>query len=105
MTAVQPPGRYGALNIREGNISCFKEKPPGDGNWINGGYFVLEPEVIELVKGDETIWEKDPLEKLAEKKQLRAYLHSGFWQPMDTLRDKQKLEELWEGGKAPWRVW
>jgi len=83
----------------------FTEKPKGDGGWINGGFFILENDVFDLIAGDETIWEKDPLEKLAECRQLSAYKHLGFWHPMDTLRDKNKLEELWGSGNAPWKVW
>ncbi|WP_218081283.1 glucose-1-phosphate cytidylyltransferase [Anthocerotibacter panamensis] len=107
MSAVQPPGRFGAvcLGAEENKISTFYEKPDGDGAWINGGYFVLEPEVIDLITDDTTIWEKDPLEKLAHLGQLSAYRHYGFWQPMDTLRDKNYLEDLWKRGKAPWKVW
>lgn len=107
MTAVQPPGRFGAivLGSEQTKITSFREKPEGDGAWINGGYFVLEPEVIDLVDNDSTIWEKEPLEKLAEKDQLSAYKHDGFWQPMDTLRDRNYLEGLWNKDKAPWKVW
>jgi len=105
MTAVQPPGRFGALDMDGDRIRSFKEKPQGDGNWVNGGYFVLSPKVIDLIDDDATIWEKAPLEKLAHDGQLHAYQHEGFWQPMDTLRDKILLEELWESGKAPWKRW
>jgi glucose-1-phosphate cytidylyltransferase len=106
MTAVQPPGRYGSLEIAgDGRVRRFQEKPRGDGGWINGGFFVLNPKVIEYIHGDNTIWEKEPLEKLALEYQLTAYYHSGFWQAMDTLRDKVKLEELWQRGNAPWKVW
>jgi glucose-1-phosphate cytidylyltransferase len=106
MTAVQPPGRYGSLEIAEdGHVNRFQEKPRGDGGWINGGFFVLNPKVIDYIQDDSTIWEKDPLEKLALEGQLSAYLHSGYWQAMDTLRDKVKLEELWQTGNAPWKVW
>lgn len=105
LTAVQPPGRFGALELSKNLITSFREKPKGDGSWVNGGFFVLEKEVFDFIEGDSTIWEKEPLEKLAEKGELSAYKHSGFWQPMDTLRDKMKLEELWESGKAPWKVW
>ncbi|BAZ07636.1 glucose-1-phosphate cytidylyltransferase [Calothrix sp. NIES-3974] len=107
MTAVQPPGRFGAivLGAEQTKISSFREKPEGDGAWINGGYFVLEPEVIDLIPGDETVWEKEPLETLAAKEQLSAYKHDGFWQPMDTLRDRNYLEGLWSSNKAPWKVW
>lgn len=105
LTAVQPPGRYGALDLEGINIKNFKEKPDGDGGWINGGYFVLEPSVIDLIDGDQCIWEDKPLSTLAQSGQLNAYFHRGFWQPMDTLRDKQKLEQLWDSNKAPWKVW
>jgi glucose-1-phosphate cytidylyltransferase len=105
LTAVQPPGRYGALVLEEELIHNFQEKPDGDGAWINGGYFVLEPSVIDLVDGDQCTWEQAPLKTLAETGQLSAYRHLGFWQPMDTLRDKQKLEDLWAAGQAPWKVW
>jgi glucose-1-phosphate cytidylyltransferase len=86
-------------------VTSFLEKPTGDGGWINGGFFVLSPKTLDLIEGDETIWERDPLETLARDKQLQAYFHSGFWQPMDTLRDKNHLEDLWGSGKAPWKVW
>jgi glucose-1-phosphate cytidylyltransferase len=107
LTAVQPPGRFGAIVLgnEQTKITSFREKPEGDGAWINGGYFVLEPEVINLIADDSTVWEKEPLEKLADKDQLSAYKHSGFWQPMDTLRDKKYLEELWTNSKAPWKIW
>ena len=105
VTAVQPPGRFGSLEIEGDNVINFKEKPSGDGNWINGGFFVLEPSVLEFINNDSTIWEKEPLEKLAEKKELNVYKHKQFWQPLDTLRDKKYLEELWESKKAPWKNW
>ena len=106
VTAVQPPGRYGALNIdTEGGVLNFQEKPQGDGAWINGGYFVVEPTVIDLITDDTTSWESEPLQKLASLNQLTAFKHYGFWQAMDTLRDKNLLEELWNSGKAPWKVW
>jgi glucose-1-phosphate cytidylyltransferase len=105
VTAVQPPGRFGTLDVKQDKIISFKEKPPGDGNWINGGYFVLEPSVFDYLKDDSTVWEREPLEKLAKDKQLSAYKHSGFWQPLDTLRDKNKLEDLWSKGNAPWKIW
>lgn len=105
VTAVQPPGRFGALDIREGRISRFEEKPSGDGAWVNGGFFVLEPSALEYIANDDTIWERQPLETLAANGQLSAYAHRGFWQPMDTLRDRVKLEELWSSGNAPWKVW
>jgi glucose-1-phosphate cytidylyltransferase len=102
---VQPPGRYGALHLDGYQVGNFQEKPVGDGGWINGGYFVLEPSVLELINGDSCIWEGQPLNSLASCGQLSAYFHQGFWQPMDTLRDRQKLEELWASGSAPWKVW
>lgn len=105
ITAVQPPGRFGALQVEGSSVKGFIEKPEGDGGWINGGFFVLEPSVLERIAGDETTWEQEPLRGLASEGQLHAHLHSGFWQPMDTLRDKQLLEELWQAGKAPWKVW
>lgn len=106
ITAVQPPGRYGALNIElEGRVVNFQEKPQGDGGWINGGYFVLEPQVFDFIKGDMTSWESSPLQEIASKNQLAAFNHYGFWQAMDTLRDRNLLEELWRSGQAPWKVW
>ncbi|MBS0617801.1 MAG: glucose-1-phosphate cytidylyltransferase [Spirochaetes bacterium] len=105
VTAIQLPGRYGALGIEGGCVTSFQEKPAGDGSWINGGFFVLQPEVIDLIGGDKTSWEEDPLVKLASLGQLHAFQHRGFWQAMDTLRDKNRLEELWQSGKAPWKVW
>jgi glucose-1-phosphate cytidylyltransferase len=105
VTAVQPPGRFGVLDFEADKIASFSEKPPGDGSWINGGFFVLEPQVFDYLSGDETVWEREPLEKLARDGQLAAFKHTGFWQPMDTLRDKMQLESLWASGQAPWRVW
>jgi len=105
MTAVQPPGRFGALEMNGTQVRSFVEKPTGDGGWINGGFFVLSPSVIDLVESDETLWERQPLEALAKNDELQAYLHHGFWQPMDTLRDKTHLEELWTSGNAPWKTW
>lgn len=107
LTAVQPQGRFGAIALGEEQtkITQFHEKPVGDGAWINGGYFVLEPEVIDYVEGDSTVWEQEPLQKLAHMGQLSAYKHEGFWQPMDTLKDKNYLEELWKKGNAPWKTW
>jgi glucose-1-phosphate cytidylyltransferase len=106
LTAVQPPGRFGALAInQQQHITTFQEKPQGDGNWINGGFFVCSPSVIERIPADNTIWERDPMESLARDGQMSAFHHRGFWQPMDTLRDKVHLEELWATGKAPWRTW
>lgn len=105
MTAVQPPGRFGALEIEGTQINAFLEKPQGDGGWINGGFFILNPRVLDLIDSDQTLWEKQPLENLAQQGQLQSFFHSGFWQPMDTLRDKNHLEELWASGNAPWKVW
>lgn len=107
LTATQPPGRFGAICLEheQTKITSFQEKPGGDGAWINGGYFVLEPEVIDFIQGDETVWEQNPLEKLAQLGQLSAYRHSGFWHPMDTLRDKNHLEQLWKNNQAEWKVW
>jgi len=105
LTATLPPGRFGALDFEGQKIRTFKEKPKGDGAMINGGFFVLSPEVIQLIKDDTTVWELDPLETLASQGQLAAFQHSGFLQPMDTLRDKVHLDELWASGKAPWKVW
>lgn len=105
ITAVQPPGRYGAL-IRGGDsVLGFQEKPPGDGAWINGGFFVLSPRVLQFIDGDETSWEGRPLEHIASTGELEAFEHCGFWQPMDTLRDKNNLEQLWASGNAPWKCW
>ena len=106
LTAVFPPGRFGAIDIHlDHHIASFKEKPKGDGGMINGGFFVLSPQVIDLIKDDATIWEREPLEALAKESEIMAYLHDGFWQPMDTLRDKNYLEELWSSGRAPWKSW
>lgn len=105
LTAVQPPGRFGALDLNGNKITRFTEKPLGDGYWINGGFFVLSPSVIDKIAGDETVWEKEPMEQLAAEGEFMAYQHHGFWQSMDTLRDRNLLEELWESGKAPWKVW
>jgi glucose-1-phosphate cytidylyltransferase len=106
LTATQPPGRFGALNINaEDRITEFQEKPDGDGNFINGGFFVLSPEIVKYIDGDHTLWEQEPLKNLAKDNQLMAYKHRGFWQPMDTLRDKNHLEDLWQSGKAPWKIW
>jgi glucose-1-phosphate cytidylyltransferase len=106
LTTVQPPGRYGAVNIAEDNtVLNFQEKPQGDGAWINGGFFILEPNVFDLIADDQTSWEGEPLRELAAKGQLAAYRHQGFWQAMDTLRDKNHLEQLWQSGAAPWKVW
>ncbi len=106
ITAAYPPGRFGALDIHlDQRVTAFKEKPKGDGGLINGGFFVLSPRVIDLIVGDQTIWEGVPLKSLAESNQLKAYAHEGFWQPMDTLRDQNLLADLWATGKAPWKVW
>lgn len=105
MTAVQPPGRFGALVIENDRVTGFREKPRGDGGWINGGFFVLSPDVIDCIGGDQTSWENEPLEKLAAEGTLGAYYHRDFWQPMDTLRDKNFLESLWNSGNAPWKIW
>ena len=105
LTSVQLPGRFGTIDISENKITNFREKPTGDGNWINGGYFVLEPSVFDYLKNDTTVWEREPLERLAKENQLSAFKHNGFWQPLDTLRDKNQLEELWNNGKAPWKTW
>ena len=105
LTATYPPGRFGALDIRQGQVMSFKEKPKGDGAMINGGFFVLTPKVLDYLTDDSTIWEQEPLNNLASDGQLMAYEHHGFWQPMDTLRDKNHLEELWDSGNAPWKTW
>ena len=105
LTAVNPPGRFGSLEFERGKVLSFKEKPKGDGSLINGGFFVLEPEVLELIDGDSCTWEDYPLKNLAESNNLSAYFHDGFWQPMDMLRDKNYLENLWETKKAPWKIW
>jgi len=105
ITSVSPPGRFGALEMDDARVTGFREKPDGDGGRINGGFFVADPSVLDLVDGPETPWEAEPLERLAKGGELMAYRHEGFWQPMDTLRDKQHLEELWQTGKAPWKCW
>ncbi|MGH9456548.1 MAG: glucose-1-phosphate cytidylyltransferase [Thermoanaerobaculia bacterium] len=105
VAAVRPPGRYGALEMRGAEVVGFLEKPPGDGGLINGGFFVLSPRCLELIEGDQTSWEGRPLSDLAAKKQMVAYDHHGFWHAMDTLRDKNFLEELWNSGRAPWKIW
>ncbi|GAA5534557.1 glucose-1-phosphate cytidylyltransferase [Deinococcus metallilatus] len=106
MTVMQPPGRFGAVSMEDGGtVTAFQEKPDGDGGWINGGFFVLEPAVIDYIEGDHTTWEAEPLRGLAHDGQLAAFRHPGFWQPMDTLRDKHLLEDLWRSGKAPWKAW
>jgi glucose-1-phosphate cytidylyltransferase len=105
LTAVLPPGRFGAIELQNSQVRRFREKPLGDGAMINGGFFVLSPSAIEYISDDQTSWEREPLEKLASEGNLCAYQHRGFWQPMDTLRDKIRLEELWQSGNAPWKVW
>jgi len=105
VTAVRPPGRFGALSIEGCGVVGFEEKPDGRGGFINGGFFVLSPRVLDYIDGDATTWEREPMERLAAEGQLTAYVHEGFWQPMDTLRDKARLEELWATGRAPWKVW
>lgn len=105
LTATQPPGRFGALALSGNNVLSFQEKPHGDGSWINGGFFVLSAKVFNYIEGDSTIWEREPMERLAKEGQIAAHFHSGFWQPMDTLRDKNHLEALWASGNAPWKIW
>lgn len=105
VTSVQPPGRFGALSMKDNKITAFEEKPQGDGSWINGGFFVLSPKVLDYIENDSSIWEREPLQRLSGEGQLSAYLHHGFWQPMDTLRDRIHLEKLWESQNAPWKVW
>ena len=105
VTAVRPPGRFGALGIDSGRVTGFQEKPVGDGGWINGGFFVLNTAVFDFIEGDSTIWEREPLEGITREGQLGVYLHEGFWQAMDTLRDKTQLEDLWNSGSPPWKAW
>jgi glucose-1-phosphate cytidylyltransferase len=105
VTATQPPGRFGSLRYEDNRVTGFQEKPLGDGGWINGGFFVLSPKVVSYIEGDATVWEREPMERLATEGELTVYFHEGFWQPMDTLRDKMHLESLWQTGKAPWKVW
>lgn len=105
VTAVRPPGRFGVLTMNDARIVGFREKPEGDDAWVNGGYFVLSPKALDYIEGDHTSWEREPLERLASNRQLSAFVHRGFWQPMDHLRDRQYLETLWASGKPPWRVW
>jgi glucose-1-phosphate cytidylyltransferase len=105
LTATQPVGRFGALELSGERVRAFREKPMGDGGFINGGFFILKPEVMEYIADDSTVWEHEPLERLAAEGQLSAYIHRGFWHPLDTLRDKRELEEQWQSGKPPWRVW
>lgn len=105
VTTVRPPGRFGVVSLDKNLISGFREKPDGDGSWINGGFFVLSKKTLDYIRDDSTVWEREPLEHLAAERQLSAYRHDGFWQPMDTLRDKMLLEELWSKGEAPWKIW
>lgn len=105
VTATQPPGRFGAIRYDGDRVLGFQEKPQGDGGWINGGFFVLSPKVGDYIEGDQTIWEREPMERLAADGQLTVHFHDGFWQPMDTLRDRRHLEELWAEGRAPWKIW
>jgi glucose-1-phosphate cytidylyltransferase len=105
VTATQPPGRWGVLNLEGNLVTSFTEKPQGDGGLINGGFFVAKPSALEYIDGDSTVWEQKPMEKLAKENKLAAYVHKGFWQPMDTLRDKNYLESIWQQGKAPWKKW
>lgn len=105
LTAIQPPGKYGILNISEDKITTFQEKPTGDGGWVNGGFFVLEPTVFDYIQNDSTVWEQEPLETLAKENNLSAFRHTGFWHALDTLRDKNHLEQLWKSGNAPWKTW
>jgi glucose-1-phosphate cytidylyltransferase len=105
VTATQPPGRFGAIRFEGDRVLGFQEKPQGDGGWINGGFFVLSPKVERYIEGDATVWEREPMERLAADGELGAYYHAGFWQPMDTLRDKRQLEALWVSGAAPWKIW
>jgi glucose-1-phosphate cytidylyltransferase len=104
VTSVQPPARFGALVLEGNKVKSFQEKPQGEG-WVSGGFFVLSPKVMDYINGSDTVWEREPLERLASEGQLSSYAHTGFWQPMDSLRDKTHLEELWDSGKAPWKVW
>jgi glucose-1-phosphate cytidylyltransferase len=107
LTAVQPPGRFGTFNLNkeQTHISHFREKPQGDGAWISGGFFVVEPQALDYIAGDSTVWEQEPLQNMAKAGRLAAYRHDGFWHPMDTLRDKMVLEQMWESGNPPWKVW
>jgi glucose-1-phosphate cytidylyltransferase len=106
VTTVQPFGKFGAINLdKQGIVRSFREKPKGDNSWVNGGFFVLEPEIFNYIKDENIIWEKEPLENLAKDEQLIAYKHYGFWKPMDTLSDKKELERLWSSGNAPWQIW
>jgi glucose-1-phosphate cytidylyltransferase len=105
VTGVQPPGRFGGLGLDGDAVTAFQEKPAGDGNWVNGGFFVLNPSVLDTIDGDASVWEQEPLEQLATSDQLQVYKHRGFWKPMDTLRDRRELEAAWASGDAPWKLW
>ncbi|MEX3959334.1 glucose-1-phosphate cytidylyltransferase [Trinickia sp. EG282A] len=105
VTAAQPPGRFGAINVEGDTVVSFKEKPLGDGSWVNAGFFVLKPLVLDYIAGDHVFWEQEPIERISQERQLRVHFHRGFWQPMDTLRDKTQLEDLWSRGAAPWKGW
>jgi glucose-1-phosphate cytidylyltransferase len=105
VTVVHPAKRFGAISIEDDRVVAFKEKPDGDGGWVNGGFFLLSPSVGDLIAGDQTVWEQEPMETLAQDGELRAFVHHGFWHPMDTVRDKTFLEEEWTSGRAPWRIW
>ena len=105
VTAVQPKGRFGVLNIDEGEVIDFTEKPAGDGMWINGGFYVMNPAVFDYIEGDYSIWEQDPMRRLVNERKVNAYKHYGFWRPMDTMTDKRQLEDIWNSGKAPWKIW
>jgi glucose-1-phosphate cytidylyltransferase len=105
VTAVQPPGRFGVLDLQDDTVTGFMEKPKGEGGWINGGFFVLSPKCIDYIAEDRTTWEAEPMRRLAEERQLQTWFHDGFWQPMDTLREKTLLEDLWKSGRAPWKTW
>ncbi len=105
LTAVQPQGKFGAITIQDGKVKTFEEKPKGDAGWVNGGFFVLEPSIVDYIQGDDTMFEREPLQQLTKENQLSVYHHGGFWHPMDTLSDKNKLEKLWSKGNAPWKVW
>lgn len=105
VTAVRPPGRFGVLNLEGNTVRNFSEKPDGDGDWINGGFFIVNPAALDYIDNDQTSWEREPMERLAANNQINAFFHDGFWQPMDTLREKMMLDELWQTGRAPWKVW
>ena len=105
VTAVQPKGRFGVLTIENDEVSDFTEKPPGDGTWVNGGFYVMKKRVLDYIENDETVWEGEPIRRLVQENQVNAYKHYGFWRPMDTMTDKRQLEEIWKSGKAPWKVW